>query len=95
MVFEGNPEFGVSLQPIDFEAVAKACGAAGFTIDRAEDAAGVLRQALEHPGPAVVQAVVDASEPPLPGNISAEQAIRFAEAWLKARIMAGTLSKRL
>ena len=30
------------LQPIDFAAVAKACGAAGFTIERAEDAAGVL-----------------------------------------------------
>ena len=45
MVFEGNPEFGVDLQPIDFEAVAKACGAAGFTIERAEDASAVLRQA--------------------------------------------------
>jgi pyruvate dehydrogenase (quinone) len=85
MVFEGNPEFGVSLQPIDFEAVAKACGAAGFTIDRAEDASGVLKQALEHPGPAVVQAVVDASEPPLPGNISAEQAFRFAEAVIRGQ----------
>ena len=50
MVFEGNPEFGVDLQPIDFEAVAKACGAAGFTIERAEDAADVLRRALEHRG---------------------------------------------
>ena len=85
MVFEGNPEFGVDLQPIDFEAVAKACGAAGFTIERAEDAADVLRRALEHPGPAVVQAVVDASEPPLPGNISAEQALRFAEAIVKGQ----------
>jgi pyruvate dehydrogenase (quinone) len=85
MVFEGNPEFGVSLQPIDFEAVAKACGAAGFTIDRAEDASAVLKQALEHPGPAVVQAVVDASEPPLPGNISAEQAFRFAEAVIRGQ----------
>jgi pyruvate dehydrogenase (quinone) len=80
IVFEGNPEFGVSLEPIDFEAVAKACGAAGYTIERAEDAPAVLQHALEHPGPAVVQAVVDASEPPLPGNISAEQALRFAEA---------------
>jgi len=73
----------VWIYPIDFEAVAKACGAAGFTIERAEDAADVLRRALEHPGPAVVQAVVDASEPPLPGNISAEQALRFAEAIMK------------
>jgi pyruvate dehydrogenase (quinone) len=85
MVFEGNPEFGVALQPIDFEAVAKACGAGGFTIERAEDASNVLRQVLEYPGPAVVQAVVDASEPPLPGNISAEQAFRFAEAVVRGQ----------
>jgi hypothetical protein len=28
----------------------------------------------------VVQAVVDPNEPPLPGNITAEQALHFAEA---------------
>jgi thiamine pyrophosphate-dependent acetolactate synthase large subunit-like protein len=27
---EGNPEFGVELQPIDFTAFARACGAAGY-----------------------------------------------------------------
>ena len=35
MVFEGNPEFGVDLQPIDFAGVAMNCGAAGFTIEQA------------------------------------------------------------
>ena len=35
MVFEGNPEFGVDLQPIDFAGVAMNCGAAGFTIETA------------------------------------------------------------
>jgi thiamine pyrophosphate-dependent acetolactate synthase large subunit-like protein len=29
MVMEGNPEYGVELEPIDFAAIAKACGAAG------------------------------------------------------------------
>src|SRR5205085_12054765 len=33
MVFEGNPEFGVDLHPIDFALYARACGAAGFTVD--------------------------------------------------------------
>ncbi len=36
MVLEGNPEYGVELQPIDFEAYAKACGAGGFTIEDPE-----------------------------------------------------------
>ncbi len=31
MVFLGNPEFGCELQPIDFAALARACGAQGFT----------------------------------------------------------------
>src|SRR5262249_22536128 len=31
MVFLGNPEYGVELQPIDFAAFARACGATGVT----------------------------------------------------------------
>jgi pyruvate dehydrogenase (quinone) len=80
MVLEGNPQFGVQLQPIDFEAYAKACGAAGFTIEDPEKCEGVLREALAHPGPAVIQAVVDPNEPPMPGKISTQQALKFAEA---------------
>ena len=59
MAFEGNPQYGVELQPIDFAGFAVSCGAAGFTIERPEDAPAILRQALEHHGPAVIQAVVD------------------------------------
>ncbi|HKT47464.1 MAG TPA: thiamine pyrophosphate-dependent enzyme [Candidatus Acidoferrales bacterium] len=79
MVMEGNPEYGVDLQPIDFAKVAEACGAAGFTIDEPREARSVLKDALAHRGPAVIQATVDAQEPPLPGKISAEQAAKFAE----------------
>jgi len=85
IVFEGNPEYGVELQPIDFAAHAVACGAAGFTIDNPAQAEPVLRQALAHPGPAVVQAVVDPNEPPMPGNVTTEQAIKFAEALIKGQ----------
>lgn len=83
MAMGGNPQFGVELQPIDFAAVAQGCGAAGFTIQQPDQAESILRQALAHPGPALVQAVVDPNEPPLPGNISAEQALHFAEAMAK------------
>ena len=79
MAQEGNPQFGVDLQPIDFAGYARCCGAAGFTIEDPKDAESILRQALAHPGPAVIEAVVDPNEPPLPGNISAEQALHFAE----------------
>jgi len=79
MVMEGNPEFGVELQPIDFAGIAKCCGAAGYTIEEPEQAKAILREALAHKGPAVVQAVVDPNEPPLPGNVTSEQAFKFAE----------------
>jgi len=84
-VLDGNPEFGVELQPIDFEAYAKACGAGGFTIERPEDAERILKEALAYPGPAVVQAVVDPNEPPLPGKISTAQALHFAEALVRGQ----------
>jgi pyruvate dehydrogenase (quinone) len=85
MVFEGNPEFGVDLQPIDFAGIAMNCGAAGFTIERPEQAEDILRQALAHDGPAVVQAVVDPNEPPMPGNVSTDQFIKFSEALIKGQ----------
>src|SRR5450759_2124889 len=82
MAFEGNPQFGVQLQPIDFAAFARACGAGGFTIEKPEEVESVLREALAYDGPAVVQAAVDPNEPPLPGNITMKQALKFAEALL-------------
>ncbi|HWG36968.1 MAG TPA: thiamine pyrophosphate-dependent enzyme [Terriglobales bacterium] len=79
----GNPEFGVELQPIDFAGFSVNCGAAGFTLSDPALAESVLRQALEHPGPALVECVVDAQEPPMPGNISGEQTLNFIEALAK------------
>jgi pyruvate dehydrogenase (quinone) len=85
IVLEGNPQFGVELQPIDFEGVAKSVGAAGYTIERPQDAPAVLREALAHPGPAVIQAVVDPNEPPMPGQVSTEQALKFSEALVRGQ----------
>jgi pyruvate dehydrogenase (quinone) len=83
MVFEGNPEYGVELQPIDFAMYARACGAAGFTLDDPAKAEGVLREALAHPGPALVEAVVDVNEPPMPGNATMDQAWHFFESLVR------------
>jgi len=80
MILEGNPEYGVELQPIDFAMVANACGAKGYTIERPEDAEHILREALAHQGLTVVQAVVDPNEPPMPGKITTEQALHFVKA---------------
>ena len=79
MVFLGNPEYGVDLQPIDFAEFAHACGGVGFTVDDPAECGATMEQFLNAPGPAVLQAVVDPFEPPLPGKVTAEQALHFAE----------------
>jgi pyruvate dehydrogenase (quinone) len=79
MVFLGNPEYGVELQPIDFAAVAHACGGRGFTVEDPTDCGRVVEEFLNVPGPAVLQAVVDPLEPPLPAKVTADQALKFAE----------------
>jgi pyruvate dehydrogenase (quinone) len=79
MVFLGNPEYGVELQPIDFSAFAHACGGAGYTVADPEDCGQVVEDFLNAPGPAVLEAVVDPLEPPLPPKITADQALKFAE----------------
>jgi len=79
MVFLGNPEYGVDLQPIDFAAVAHACGGAGFSVEDPRQCGVVVEEFLNAPGPALLEATVDPFEPPLPAKISAEQALKFAE----------------
>jgi pyruvate dehydrogenase (quinone) len=80
IAFEGNPQYGVELQPIDFAAFARACGAAGYSVSNPSLVSSVLREAFAHPGPAVVEAVVDPHEPPLPGKITTDQAWQFTKA---------------
>jgi pyruvate dehydrogenase (quinone) len=85
MILDGNPEFGVELEPIDFAKVAEACGARGYTIERPDEAESTLRQALAHPGPVVIQAIVDPNEPPMPGKITTKQAYKFAKSLLRGQ----------
>ena len=83
MVFLGNPEYGVDLQPIDFAAFAHACGGVGFTVDDPAQCGQAIEEFLSAPGPAVLQALVDPFEPPLPAKVKAEQALHFAESLVR------------
>jgi pyruvate dehydrogenase (quinone) len=85
IAFEGNPQYGIELQPIDFAKYAEACGAVGLTIEDPADTARVLRQALDAPGPVIVQAVIDPNEPPLPGNATLKQTAHFVESILRGQ----------
>jgi pyruvate dehydrogenase (quinone)/pyruvate oxidase len=83
LVMLGHPEYGCELSPIDFVKVAEACGARGFRVDDPRTCGRVLEEALETPGPVLIEAVVDPLEPPMPGKIKREQAARFAESLLR------------
>jgi pyruvate dehydrogenase (quinone) len=79
MVFLGNPEYVCELQPIDFAAVARGFGLAGFTVEDPAKCADVLRDALSIAGPALVEAVVDPHEPPMPPKATLKQMTHLAE----------------
>lgn len=83
IVFEGNPEYGCDLHPIDFAKYAEAVGVPGLTLDRAEDAEKVIGEAFEIDGPALVQCAVDPNEPPMPGHATTEQALNFAKSFVR------------
>lgn len=85
MVFLGNPEYGVELQPIDFAAFARACGGTGFTIEDPKTCGAQLEEALNTPGPVIVDAVVDPFEPPMPPKVTPDQALKFAKSLAKGQ----------
>jgi pyruvate dehydrogenase (quinone) len=71
------------LQAIDFAAFARACGASGFTIERAFECGAILQEALATPGPVIVEAIVDPNEPPMPAKITLDQAKKFTESLIR------------
>jgi pyruvate dehydrogenase (quinone) len=83
MVFLGNPEYVCDLQPIDFAAVAKGFGLQGYTIDDPARCAETLSEALAASGPALVEAVVDPHEPPMPPKVTLKQTAHLAESLVR------------
>jgi pyruvate dehydrogenase (quinone) len=60
----GNPEYGCDLAPIDFVAFARACGADGFRCAKPSEVHTAIANTLHSPRAALLEAVVDANEPP-------------------------------
>ncbi len=92
MVFLGNPEYGVELQPIDFAKFAEACGARGFTVRDPQNCGRIVEDALNADGPVVVEAYVDPYEPPLPPSITVEQAAKFAQSLISGQPNRGKIA---
>ncbi|HEY7123663.1 MAG TPA: thiamine pyrophosphate-dependent enzyme [Ktedonobacterales bacterium] len=85
IVFLGNPQYGVELEPADFAAWARAAGAEGYRVADPANVKDVMRAFLASPHPAVLEALVDPNEPPMPGKVKPEQAVKFAKALVKGQ----------
>jgi pyruvate dehydrogenase (quinone)/pyruvate oxidase len=95
MVFLGNPEYGVSLEPIDFVRFAEACGGIGFRCEKADEVRGALQAMMLADGPALCEAVVDPFEPPMPPKVKASQALHMAEALARGEPNRGRIALTL
>jgi pyruvate dehydrogenase (quinone) len=80
LMFLGNPEYGCDLQPIDFAAFARACGATGFSVKSPGRIGDLVEEALNTPGPVILEADVDPLEAPMFANMQPEQAKKLREA---------------
>lgn len=83
----GYPEYAVRHHEpqADFAAWAKACGAYGAKVTTPGDVADAVAEALAHPGPALVDCDVNPNEPPMPGKVAYEQAVKFTESFLRGQ----------
>jgi pyruvate dehydrogenase (quinone) len=95
IVFLGNPEYEVKLQTADFAAWARAAGAEGYSCDDPNRIRDVMRAFLASPKPAVLEAIVDPNEPPMPAKIKPEQASHFAEALARGEPGGGRIALTL
>ena len=95
MVFLGNPEYGVQLEPIDFVRVAEACGGIGFRCERPDEVRSALEAMMLADGPALCEAVVDPFEPPMPARVKASQALHMAESLARGEPNRGRIALTL
>ncbi len=95
MIFLGNPEYEVELHPIDFVKFAEACGGVGFRCERPEEVRPALQAAFSSNKPAIVEAVVDPFEPPMPAQATPQQALKFAESLIRGEPDSGKIIKSI
>jgi pyruvate dehydrogenase (quinone)/pyruvate oxidase len=82
----GFPEHGVRWERrADFASWAGACGGHAVRVEDPAELEAAVGSALRHPGPALVDVLVNPDEPPMPPKIHYEQAKGLAEAFLKGQ----------
>ena len=96
MVFLGNPEYEVELQPIDFVKFAEACGGVGFRCERPDEVrpalAGGVRRAT---GRRSSRRWSTRSSRRCPPQATPQQALKFAEALVRGEPDGGKIIRSI
>jgi pyruvate dehydrogenase (quinone) len=93
----GYPEHGVrySETSTNFAAFATANGGFGAKVTKPGELKDAIRQAFDHPGPALLDVNVNPAEPPMPGKVEYDQAKNFALAFLRGQPQRSTIATTL
>lgn len=83
----GMPPFGTDLKNPDFAKMAEAIGIKGIRVEDADDVESAIATALAHPGPVLVDVVVNQAELSMPPKIDFEQAKGFGIYMLKQTLL--------
>lgn len=78
MEVAGLPDCQTDLKNPNFAKVADAMGIKGIRIENPADLNSGIKQALDHPGPALIDAITDPNAVSLPPHVTAEQVEGFA-----------------
>lgn len=89
MLVDGLPNFETDHVPVDFAAVARAAGIHAARVTDPFAIRNAIAEALEHPGPALVDLVTDPNALSLPPHITAAQVRGFALAASKIVLTGG------
>jgi len=74
----GISPFGVDLKNVNYAQIAEAMGIRGFRAQKPDDVHSVIREALAHPGPALIDVMVNPTELSMPPEINLKQAWGFS-----------------
>jgi pyruvate dehydrogenase (quinone) len=83
----GMPPFGTDLKNPDFAKMAEAIGIKGIRVEQSEDVESAILTALAHPGPVLVDVVVNQAELSMPPKIDFEQAKGFGIYMLRQTLL--------
>jgi pyruvate dehydrogenase (quinone) len=80
----GMLDYGTDLVNPDFAKLAEAANILGIRVEKPEDLEAALQRAFQHPGPALIDVIVNRQELSMPPSITAEQALGFSLYMMKA-----------